>query len=310
MSPRALPGLAAGLGLVVLLWGCAGSEPSGFVSWLPDHTIVLAQRGAAGLAPENTVPAVQAAQQPGVEAEVIELDLVLSADREIVLLHDATVDRTTGIGLGCESASGSGAVPAGSLSADQLAALDAGACFVLPGFGSPFAGLGHGIPRLEDVLDLFPGQRFVLDIEHPDAELPPVLVELLEDTESTDRVCVRALDSEVAEILSSVAPPNLCQAHSSSGLRCWASQGEGPFAATSCPRADLAWAEGLDIPALDLPRTRADLEAAGVPLFVDEAWLPDPDSSDVAAGIRGIATDRPDLARAALGAPGIPLEDE
>jgi glycerophosphoryl diester phosphodiesterase len=54
---------------------------------------LCAHRGAAGTYPENTIPALEAAVRLG--AQMIEFDLALTRDGELVLMHDATVNRTT-----------------------------------------------------------------------------------------------------------------------------------------------------------------------------------------------------------------------
>ncbi len=87
----------------------------------------FAHRGASGRAPENTLLAFRYAFELG--ADAIECDVQLSADGEPVILHDATVDRTT---------NGRGAVAA--LSLEKLRQLDAGA--------------GEPIPTLQEVLEL------------------------------------------------------------------------------------------------------------------------------------------------------------
>jgi len=74
---------------------------------------VVGHRGAAGLLPENTLAGFRRAIELGVDA--VECDVRLSADGELVLMHDATVDRTT---------NGSGAV--GEMDLEALLALDAG----------------------------------------------------------------------------------------------------------------------------------------------------------------------------------------
>lgn len=56
--------------------------------------MIFAHRGASKYAPENTVEAFQLAASQGVEA--IELDVKLTADNQAVVIHDQTVDRTTG----------------------------------------------------------------------------------------------------------------------------------------------------------------------------------------------------------------------
>ncbi len=55
--------------------------------------LVFAHRGASALAPENTLAAFRLAHHLG--ADGIELDVMLSADKELVVIHDDSVDRTT-----------------------------------------------------------------------------------------------------------------------------------------------------------------------------------------------------------------------
>src|SRR5215475_8610435 len=74
---------------------------------------IIAHRGSMAIEPENTLRSFRRARSDG--ADEIELDLRLSADGEVVVIHDATVDRTT---------DGTGRVDAMSL--DELRGLDAG----------------------------------------------------------------------------------------------------------------------------------------------------------------------------------------
>src|SRR5919206_4427287 len=78
--------------------------------------LVIAHRGASGLAPENTMAAFRLAAALG--ADGFELDVQLSADGRPVVIHDARLNRTT---------DRVGAVA--SLTAAELAACDAGAWF-------------------------------------------------------------------------------------------------------------------------------------------------------------------------------------
>ncbi|MDO5500200.1 MAG: glycerophosphodiester phosphodiesterase family protein [Propionibacteriaceae bacterium] len=59
-------------------------------------TQIWAHRGASAYAPENTLPAFALAEELG--ADGIELDVQLSADGEVVVIHDETLDRTTDAG--------------------------------------------------------------------------------------------------------------------------------------------------------------------------------------------------------------------
>lgn len=77
---------------------------------------VQAHRGASAIAPENTIAAFRAAAQAG--AKWVELDVALSADGTLVVIHDDSVDRTS---------SGSGSL--GALTHAEIAELDAGSWF-------------------------------------------------------------------------------------------------------------------------------------------------------------------------------------
>ena len=55
--------------------------------------IIFAHRGDLAHAPENTLPAFQQAIQKG--ADGVELDVKLTADGHVIVIHDSTVDRTT-----------------------------------------------------------------------------------------------------------------------------------------------------------------------------------------------------------------------
>ena len=60
---------------------------------LPRRPLLVAHRGASAVAPEHTIAAYEAALQAG--ADALELDVHLSADDQLVVIHDPTVDRTT-----------------------------------------------------------------------------------------------------------------------------------------------------------------------------------------------------------------------
>lgn len=110
---------------------------------LPIPTI-FAHRGASAHAPENTLASFQLANQCG--APAIELDAKLTADGEVVVIHDQTVDRTT---------DGTGTVRHLSLAA--LRELDAGAKFN-PQYK------GEKIPTLSEVFETL-GRKLFINVE-------------------------------------------------------------------------------------------------------------------------------------------------
>lgn len=109
-----------------------------------DKVLVFGHRGASAYAPENTLPAFELAAQQG--AHGVELDVQLSSDGHLVVIHDFTLDKTT---------DGTGSVAALPLS--DLQALDAGRWF-----GEAFA--GTRIPTLDAVFEAV-GQRLLINVE-------------------------------------------------------------------------------------------------------------------------------------------------
>lgn len=146
--------------------------------YLAGAPILVAHRGGARLAPENTLEAFrQAVDVWG--ADMLEMDVHLSADGEVVVIHDPTLDRTT---------DGSGAVA--DLTWDRLRELDAGAAFRDLDGRASFAGRGVRIPRFEDVLVALPGVR--LNVEAKCQEVARPLVELILAHDAAHRVLVAA----------------------------------------------------------------------------------------------------------------------
>jgi glycerophosphoryl diester phosphodiesterase len=120
-------------------------------------TLVVGHRGACAHRPENTFPSYELAIEQGVDA--IELDVHLTADGQLAVIHDDTVDRTT---------DGSGQVA--RMTMDELRALDAGAGFEAPDGSRPYRGQGLRIPTLAEVLDWLPeGKGLVVEIKAREA---------------------------------------------------------------------------------------------------------------------------------------------
>lgn len=121
----------------------------------PRRARAFAHRGASCMAPENTMLAFRLAIEAGVDG--IETDARLTADGEIVLLHDADLARTT-----------DGAGDVGTWRLAELRALDAGYRFAAPGAaGRPFRGLGVGIATLTELVVLLDriAPRVALNVE-------------------------------------------------------------------------------------------------------------------------------------------------
>jgi glycerophosphoryl diester phosphodiesterase len=149
--------------------------------------LVLAHRGGAGLWPENTMYAFERAVQMGVD--VLEIDIHAAAGGELVILHDSTVDRTTG---------GSGEVK--SVSLVDLQSLDAGYRWSSDGGRSfPFRGQGITVPTLREVFAAFPDVRFNIDIKQDQPSVVSSFCELLYNSRVENRVTVASFRQEVLD---------------------------------------------------------------------------------------------------------------
>ncbi|MEN8172759.1 MAG: glycerophosphodiester phosphodiesterase family protein [Chloroflexota bacterium] len=125
---------------------------------------IFAHRGASTYAPENTLASFELAVRQ--RADAIELDAKLSADGQVVVIHDATVDRTT---------DGSGYVK--DLSLEALKDLDAGCAF-----DTSFC--NERIPTLEEVFESV-GRQIYINIEltnyaTPSDQLPEKAAKLVQ----------------------------------------------------------------------------------------------------------------------------------
>ncbi|HEX5840902.1 MAG TPA: glycerophosphodiester phosphodiesterase [Pseudomonas sp.] len=145
---------------------------------LGERPLVIAHRGGKGLWPENSLFAFQRASDLGVD--MLEMDLQLSSDGELVVIHDRTLERTT---------NGQGAVAAHSLA--QLQALDAGYRWSADGGQShPYRGQGVRIPSFAEVLAAFPAQAKVIEIKVPDVGMEAQLCAALKAHQQLDKVLV------------------------------------------------------------------------------------------------------------------------
>ena len=107
-------------------------------------TIIVGHRGAAAEAPENTMESFRLGLEAG--ADAIELDVHLTADGQLAVIHDETLDRTT---------DRTGRIA--DLTMAEIREADAGATFSRPDdSGHPFAGRGLTVPTLDEVLDWLP----------------------------------------------------------------------------------------------------------------------------------------------------------
>ena len=138
----------------------------------------LAHRGASALAPENTIEAFQLAVESGTGG--LELDVHMTREGHIVVIHDATVDRTT---------NGSGAVS--EMTLDELRSLDAGHNFSPDGGSTrPYRGKGVLVPTLREVLEEFPDVVVNIEIKSPKPGIEETVLGILREANASGRTLV------------------------------------------------------------------------------------------------------------------------
>jgi glycerophosphoryl diester phosphodiesterase len=157
-----------------------------------EQVTAIAHRGGSRLRPENTLIAFEHAATLGVDA--IECDVHLSKDGDVVIVHDATLDRTT-------DAQG----PVAAHTADELARADAGFGFAA-GDGFPYRGRGAGVPRLSHALRRLPAMPFVIEIKGAARGTAARVLECVRDEGALDRVVIGGFDRGVLDEVRRLAP--------------------------------------------------------------------------------------------------------
>lgn len=238
---------------------------------MSQHTFMaIAHRGASSYAPENTVAAYDLALEMG--ARHIELDVHLTTDGQVVVIHDDLLDRTT-----------DGTGPVADCTLADLKALDAGAWF-----GPAFA--GARIPTLGEVLEWY-GRRAHLHIEIKGRTpgLVPATLALIRKRELSEHVTITSFHLSALEETRRLAPElptgwlvsAVDTAVIADTLRLGLTQ--------LCPRADLVTAEMVS----DLHRRGLVVRAWGVG---DERLM----LAALEAGVDGMTVNFPDVLLASL----------
>ncbi|GAA1057349.1 glycerophosphoryl diester phosphodiesterase [Agromyces luteolus] len=236
----------------------------------PPAPRVLAHRGLALEAPENTLAAFEAAIRAG--ARYLETDIHPSADGAAVLAHDPTLRRVAGRP---EAVS--------DLSIDELRAVDLGG--------------GHGFGTLDELLHAFPEARLNIDVKTDAAAAPTI--ESVRRAGAAGRVLLTAFSDARRRRLAAAVPDSVTSAGRASVLRALAASRSR---SASAMRRGVAGARALQIPER-VGRLRilssALLETAHAAGLEVHVWTVN-DEEDMrrllALGVDGLVTDRADLA--------------
>lgn len=154
-----------------------------------DAAFIASHRGGGATAPENTLPAISAALAAGFD--YVEVDVALTVDGHPVLMHDATVDRTT---------DGTGRVD--ELTLAEVRALDAGAWF-------DDAFTGTAVPTLEEFLDVLAAtsQRAIVELKGVwSADAVAAAVAQVDARRLVPRIAFASFDARTLAHVSAVDP--------------------------------------------------------------------------------------------------------
>jgi glycerophosphoryl diester phosphodiesterase len=238
--------------------------------------MVYAHRGGAALAPENTLVACQTGLDAG--ADGIELDVRLSLDGVAVLMHDATLDRTT-----------DAAGPVDRRTAAELAALDAGFRFERDG-ATPFRGRGIGVPSLRDVLGRHRETSLIVELKSSHPRLARAVVEEIHAAGAVGRVTVGSFQKGALDAVRALDP----------AIRTGADTDEVRSGLDGVRASPIF--EVFQVPEVYAgmrvvtPEFIVRAHDAGVKVVVWTVNRPDDMSRLLAWGVDGLITDRPDLA--------------
>jgi glycerophosphoryl diester phosphodiesterase len=241
-------------------------------------------------APENTIPSIAQAIEHG--ADAVEIDVHLSADGEVVVIHDSTVDRTT---------DGSG--PVAGLRFAELRELDAGARFSPDrGLSNPYRGQSIRVPSLAEILGIFPETHFVVELKAAAAQ--EAALRVVNEMQAGNRIVLASFDLGAVRLLrkaglptgGSVSELRLLFLQSILGL----SPGRLDYGAMFLPRRH----GGLPLPLSPFLRA-ADRGSVAVHTWVEN----DPDAATRLwlRGVSGVVTDDPAALVKARSAAGLPV---
>jgi glycerophosphoryl diester phosphodiesterase len=284
-----LGALAGGLGgvLVGIHLGRHGKLDGGTRApkdW-PAKPVNIAHRGGRGIAPENTLVGFREGLRVG--ADVVELEVHLTADGQLVVIHDDAVDRTT---------DGSGLVRGMTLR--EVKDLDAGYRFTRDGGKTyPYKGQGVAIPTLEEVYEGLPDVPVNVEVKEDQPDIERALWQVIEEAEAADRTLVVSGKTSIIRRFREVSGGRVATGASITEIAVF----------DLLSRLRLSWLLRPSYQALQVPEGYRNILRLVTPRFVRTAhrlgvrvdvWTinTEPDMRRVLGfGVDGIMTDRPDI---------------
>lgn len=153
----------------------------------PTKTIVVAHRGASGLAPENTIPAFELAWKQG--ADAIEADFRITKDGHIICIHDEDTKKVAGKNLIVKDST-----------LEQLRQLDVGAKKAKQYTGTK-------IPTMQEVFATIPtGKKIYIELKSGKEIIPSLLKEIKQSKLNEDQITIISFNPLVLEEIRKQLP--------------------------------------------------------------------------------------------------------
>lgn len=249
----------------------------------PRTVEIIAHRGASYDAPENTMASVQLAWEQG--ADAVEVDCRMSRDERIVVIHDPDTKRTAGAHISV-----------GSATFDDLQQLDVGSW-------KGRAWRNERIPALESVIDTLPRRKRLFVEVKCGQEINESLVDVLTKSEQSPAAfAVISYDLAVVQgvkhAMPGIAAYLVARFEHDETTNRWS-----PTVDELVATAMSAGLDGIDIQARSYVNANFVAAASDVSLETYVWTVDNPTDAQrlIDAGVRGIATNRPDWLRTQLG---------
>ncbi|MCA9977528.1 MAG: glycerophosphodiester phosphodiesterase [Anaerolineales bacterium] len=249
--------------------------------------MVIAHQGGEELRPSNTMIAFQHAVDLGVD--VLEMDIHMTQDGIIVVMHDATVDRTT---------DGSGAIQ--EMTFAEIETLDAGYYWTDDdGATYPYRGQGIRVPALAEVLQAFPDIPLNIEIKQAEPSIVVPFCDLLREYGMAEQVLVPSFDAETIAAMRATCPEVATSLVRPEVTQFWILNVLGLSAAFRAPGEAIQVPERSTLPVLGEVQvvTERFVRNAHRHHVAVHVWTID-ETDDMARlldlGVDGLITDRPD----------------
>lgn len=186
-----------GIWLLIYVWPADERPERAFYREDDPEVLNIAHRGGAALAPEGTLTAFDNALAVG--ADVLEYDTHITSDGHLVVIHDATVDRTT---------NGTGTI--NEMTLEEVQSLDAGYTYTDEEGNQPYRDSGVYIPSVAEVFEAYPNTRHLIEMKDTnDSDLYEAVIQelwrLIQEHEMEDNIMVGSFLHDINERFEEVS---------------------------------------------------------------------------------------------------------